>query len=99
MPGAGEDILTTTGRQIDNIVFALIDATLDRNDNVTQSIQSSLFSIGKYQPNLVLSSCHSYLARHPKLALVHKIIILGVVEKICSEVLNSIKKNVAVELI
>ncbi|CAL1293706.1 unnamed protein product [Larinioides sclopetarius] len=99
MPGTGEDTLKTTGGQIDNIVFALIDATLDRNDNVTQSIQSSLFSIGKHQPNLVLSSCYSYLARHPKLALVHKIIILGVVEKICSEVLNSIKKNVAVELI
>ncbi|GIX73829.1 maestro heat-like repeat-containing protein family member 1 [Caerostris extrusa] len=85
MPGDGEDILKTTGGQIDNIVFALIDATLDRNDNVTQAIQSSLFNIGKHQPNL--------------LALVHKIIILGVVEKICGEVLNSIKKNVAVELI
>ncbi|GFX94408.1 maestro heat-like repeat-containing protein family member 1 [Trichonephila clavipes] len=99
MPGTGEDIMKTTGGQIDNIVFALIDATLDRNDNVTQAIQSSLFNIGKHQPNLVLSSCYSYLGRHPKLALVHKIIILGVVEKICSEVLNSIKKNVAVELI
>ncbi|KAG8195722.1 hypothetical protein JTE90_002985 [Oedothorax gibbosus] len=98
MPGSGEDSLRTTGGQIDNIVFALIDATLDRNDNVTQTIQTSLFNIGKHQPNLVLSSCHSYLERHPKLALVHKIIILGVVEKICKEALSSITKNVAEDL-
>ncbi|KFM63051.1 HEAT repeat-containing protein 7A, partial [Stegodyphus mimosarum] len=99
MPGSGEDTLRTTGGQIDNIVFALIDATLDRNDNVTQAVQLSLFNIGKHQPNLVLSSCHSYLGRHPKLALVHKIIILGITEKICNEALDSVKKNVAVDLI
>nr|XP_042909202.1 maestro heat-like repeat-containing protein family member 1 [Parasteatoda tepidariorum] len=100
MPGGtGEDTLTTTGGQVDNIVFALIDAALDRNDNVTQAIQTSLCSIGKHQPNLVLTSCHSYLGRHPKLALVHKILILGVIEKICSEALNSVKTNVAVNLI
>ncbi|XP_054723118.1 maestro heat-like repeat-containing protein family member 1 [Uloborus diversus] len=99
MPNSGEDSLKTTGGQIDNIVFALIDATLDRNDNVTQAVQTSLFNIGKHQPNLVLSSCHSYLSRHPKLALVHKLIILSVIEKICNETLNSLQKNVAEDLI
>lgn len=34
-----------------------------------------------------------------QLALVHKIIILGVAEKICKEALNAIKKNVAEDLI
>lgn len=99
MPGSGDDSLRTTGGQIDSIVLSLIDAILDRNDNVTQAIQTSLYSIGKHQPNLVLSSSHSYLTRHTKLALVQKISILAVIEKICNEALQSVHQEVAVDVI
>ena len=48
------------------IVMALIDAAFDKDLSVRSSIQSSLHSLGKKKPALVLSSCLKYLNQHAK---------------------------------
>ena len=51
------------------MVMALIDAAFDKDGAVKQVITDSLFELGKKQPALVLSSCHSYLVKHSKVHL------------------------------
>ena len=46
--------------------MALIDAAYDKDPNVRKSIITSLHGLGKKQPALVLSSCHSFLVSHAK---------------------------------
>lgn len=99
MPGSGEDAVRTTGGQVDSIVLALIDALYDKDENVCQTICNSLYILGKQQPNLVLSSCLSYLLRHPKLPLAHRILILHVMDRVCQDTLDKINKGLVLDLI
>ena len=52
------------------MVMALIDSAYDKDGGVKQVISDSLFELGKKQPALVLSSCHSYLVKHSKVRYV-----------------------------
>ena len=54
---------------VSEMVMALIDAAYDKDGAVKQVITDSLFELGKKQPALVLSSCHSYLVKHSKVHL------------------------------
>ena len=46
--------------------MALIDSAFDRSEDCQTIIASSLFNLGKKKPELVLSSCYSYLKKHSK---------------------------------
>ena len=48
--------------------MALIDSAFDKDENVREIICSSLFDLGRKQPAMVLSSCHSYLVKHSKVS-------------------------------
>lgn len=49
--------------------MALIDSAFDRNEECQDIIGLSLFNLGKKKPELVLSSCYSYLHKHSKVCL------------------------------
>ena len=48
--------------------MALIDAAYDKKVEVRQDIARALYELGKKQPELVLSSCNSYLNKHQKVS-------------------------------
>ena len=48
------------------MTMALIDAAFDRSEECQEIIGLSLFNLGKKRPELVLSSCNSYLKKHSK---------------------------------
>lgn len=49
-----------------DMTMALIDSAYDDDQDVRDTIANALFNLGKKQPALVLSSCHSYLGKHAK---------------------------------
>ncbi len=57
------------------MVMALIDSAYDKEEGVRHVITDSLFELGKKQPALVLSSCHSYLVKHSKVLYVTNILV------------------------
>ena len=57
------------------MVMALIEAAFDKDPNVRTILESSLFELGKKQPDLVLSSCNSFLIKHSKVNFLSVIII------------------------
>ncbi|GFS16071.1 maestro heat-like repeat family member 1 [Elysia marginata] len=79
--------------------MALIDAAHDSDETTRQVIASSVFDLGRKKPGLVLSSCHSYLKKHSKLSLDHRVVILNTVEKIVKETLDSVDLKLATNLI
>ncbi|CAG5120746.1 unnamed protein product, partial [Candidula unifasciata] len=58
-----------------------------------------LFDLGRKKPDLILSSCHSYLKKHVKLPSEHRVIILNIIERIIRETLDSIDLQLAMNLI
>ena len=48
------------------LVMALLEGAYDKEEAVRGAIMNALNDLGKKQPALVLSSCHSYLAKHSK---------------------------------
>ncbi|KAK6982200.1 maestro heat-like repeat-containing protein family member 1 [Biomphalaria glabrata] len=99
MSGINEDGTCYTGGQVDEIALALIDAAYDTDHMTREVIANSLFDLGKNKPALILSSCHSYLKKHSKLSLEHRIIILNTVEKILKERLEFVNPELAISLI
>ena len=51
------------------MVHALIDAAYNKEPRVQDVVSMSLCEVGKKRPNLVLSSCHSYLLKHSKVRM------------------------------
>uniref|UniRef100_A0A2C9KZ46 Maestro heat-like repeat-containing protein family member 1 n=1 Tax=Biomphalaria glabrata TaxID=6526 RepID=A0A2C9KZ46_BIOGL len=99
MSGINDDGTCYTGGQVDEIALALIDAAYDTDHMTREVIANSLFDLGKNKPALILSSCHSYLKKHSKLSLEHRIIILNTVEKILKERLEFVNPELAISLI
>ncbi|KAK7500196.1 hypothetical protein BaRGS_00008419, partial [Batillaria attramentaria] len=99
MPGPEGDSVRATGGQVDDMTMALIDAAHDKDENTKEVIGQALFELGKKKPLLVLSACHSYLKKHSKLSLDHRIVILNSIERIVKETLDSIDARLAVDLI
>ncbi|BFZ13379.1 hypothetical protein BsWGS_16418 [Bradybaena similaris] len=98
MPGPEEDV-RVTGGQVDEMTMALIDTVNDNDETTKTVIANSLFDLGRKKPDLVLSSCHSYLKKHLKLASEHRVIILNIIERIVRETLDSIDLQLATNLI
>src|SRR6218665_1406234 len=48
------------------LVMALIEAAYDKDATVREILGSSLFELGRKQPQLVLSSCNNFLMKHSK---------------------------------
>ena len=48
------------------MTMALIDAAHDHDISTREVIENSLFDLGKKKPDLILSSCYSYLKKHTK---------------------------------
>ncbi|XP_012944683.1 maestro heat-like repeat-containing protein family member 1 isoform X2 [Aplysia californica] len=99
MPGPEDDGVRSTGGQVDEMAMALIDAAYDHDPSTREVIENSLFDLGKKKPDLILSSCHSYLKKHSKLSLDHRVVILNTVERILKETLDSVDLSLAVDLI
>ncbi|XP_059158762.1 maestro heat-like repeat-containing protein family member 1 isoform X2 [Physella acuta] len=99
MPGPEEDGVRSTGGQVDEMTLALIDAAHDNDQTTREVIANSLFDLGRKKPALILSTCHTYLKKHSKLSLEHRIIILNTVERIVKETLDSVDLNLASNLI
>uniref|UniRef100_A0A6Q2YD75 Maestro heat-like repeat family member 1 n=1 Tax=Esox lucius TaxID=8010 RepID=A0A6Q2YD75_ESOLU len=48
------------------VTLALLDAANDRDSVVQEQVRKSILTLGKQQPNKVLSMCQDYLVKHPK---------------------------------
>ncbi|XP_052816666.1 maestro heat-like repeat-containing protein family member 1 isoform X2 [Mya arenaria] len=99
MSGGDAEGVMGTGGQVDDLTMALIDSAFDKNEECQDVISQSLFALGRKIPELVLSSCYSYLKQHGKLAQGHRVVILQVIEKVVHEELEVIDKELAIGLI
>uniref|UniRef100_A0A674EI80 Maestro heat like repeat family member 1 n=1 Tax=Salmo trutta TaxID=8032 RepID=A0A674EI80_SALTR len=55
--------LLTTYQQV---TLALLDSANDKDPVVREQVRKSILTLGKQQPNKVLSMCQDYLVKHPK---------------------------------
>ncbi|XP_069113199.1 maestro heat-like repeat-containing protein family member 1 isoform X7 [Argopecten irradians] len=99
MPGPDEDMIRSTGGQVDDLTMALIDAAYDRDDECKEQICNALFDLGKRKPGLVLSSCYAYLKKHSKLVKEHRVVLLQCMERIIKEKLEDIDTGLAVDVV
>ncbi|EDQ91217.1 uncharacterized protein MONBRDRAFT_31461 [Monosiga brevicollis MX1] len=82
--GPDPEVIGTEG-QIDDMVMALIEHANDAVVSVRQTFQSSLKDIGRQQPLLLLSSCETYLHKHQKLEMGHRIFLIQLMQAIVGE--------------
>ncbi|XP_060075327.1 maestro heat-like repeat-containing protein family member 1 isoform X2 [Ylistrum balloti] len=99
MPGPDEDMVRSTGGQVDDLTMALIDAAYDRDEECQEQICNSLFDLGRRKPALVLSSCYAYLKKHSKLVKEHRVVLLQCMERIIKEKLDDIDTGLAVDVV
>jgi hypothetical protein len=59
-------VVQKTGRNIDDMLQALIEGANDKDEGVRSTIAESLGDIGRFEPELMLSMCAAYLERNPK---------------------------------
>lgn len=59
-------VVQKTGRNIDDMLQALIEGAADKDESVRSTIADSLGDIGRFEPELMLSMCASFLERNPK---------------------------------
>lgn len=55
-----------TGRNIDDMLQALIEGANDKDEGVRTTISDSLGDIGRFEPELMLSMCAAFLERNAK---------------------------------
>jgi len=60
-----------SGGQVDEIVQALIAAANDGNEGVKNTIVDSLTDMGRFKPDLILSSCNDFVLKNPKASKDH----------------------------
>jgi len=65
-PKAPHITVYKTGRNIDDMTQALIEGANDKDESVRATIADSLADIGRFEPELMLSMCASFLERNPK---------------------------------
>lgn len=63
---ASHIVVQKTGRNIDDMLQALIEGANDKDEGVRSTIAESLGDIGRFEPELMLSMCAAYLERNPK---------------------------------
>uniref|UniRef100_A0A8K9XYZ4 Maestro heat-like repeat family member 1 n=1 Tax=Oncorhynchus mykiss TaxID=8022 RepID=A0A8K9XYZ4_ONCMY len=55
-----------------------------------EQVRKSILTLGKQQPNKVLSMCQDYLVKHPKLIVGHRVVILQTIELIVKTKIDDI---------
>lgn len=48
------------------VSLSLLDAANDRDPVVQEQVRKSILTLGKQQPDKILSMCQDYLVKHPK---------------------------------
>ncbi|KAM6910364.1 maestro heat-like repeat-containing protein family member 1 isoform 1-T1 [Xenentodon cancila] len=67
---------------IEQVTLALLDAANDKDSEVQEQVRKSMLTLGKQQPDRVLAMCQDYLLKHPKLVVIHRVVILQTIELI-----------------
>ncbi|XP_008321450.1 maestro heat-like repeat-containing protein family member 1 [Cynoglossus semilaevis] len=68
------------GTDVEQVTLALLDAANDKDADVQEQVRKSMLTLGKQQPDRVLSMCQDYLLKHPKLLVSHRVVILQTIE-------------------
>ena len=90
---------STIREQAPGLADSLIEALNDRDETVRQTIVTSLVDMGRHKLDVILSSGHSFLIKHPKLSRSHRVLILQVLEAVCKEHIDKVSSQLAVDLI
>ncbi|KAM7283090.1 maestro heat-like repeat-containing protein family member 1 isoform X4 [Ixodes scapularis] len=93
-----EEMPFQTGGQVDGIVTALIETLGDKQENVCRAVVHSLQVIGNHQPNLVLSCCHRYVCKEPKLSSSHKLLLFSVMHEVCKNSVENLDKTLLMDV-
>ncbi|TRY56529.1 hypothetical protein DNTS_005416, partial [Danionella cerebrum] len=72
------------------VTLALLDAANDRDPVVQEQVRKSILTLGKQQPDKVLSMCQDYLLKHPKLVVGHRVLLLQTIEMVVKHRLDDI---------
>uniref|UniRef100_A0A8C9V2U7 Maestro heat like repeat family member 1 n=1 Tax=Scleropages formosus TaxID=113540 RepID=A0A8C9V2U7_SCLFO len=72
------------------VSLSLLDAANDRDPLVQEQVRKSILTLGKQQPDKILSMCQDYLVKHPKLTTSHRVVILQTIELIVKFKLDEI---------
>uniref|UniRef100_A0AAZ3PEA4 Maestro heat-like repeat-containing protein family member 1 n=2 Tax=Oncorhynchus tshawytscha TaxID=74940 RepID=A0AAZ3PEA4_ONCTS len=72
------------------VTLALLDSANDKDPVVREQVRKSILTLGKLQPNKVLSMCQDYLVKHPKLIVGHRVVILQTIELIVKTKIDDI---------
>lgn len=78
--------------------MALIEAVNDKEEGPQTAILDALRSLGQSKPALVLSSCESFLLRHKRLPLPHRVLLLGGMETVVADTIDQIAPELALRL-
>ncbi|XP_061100289.1 maestro heat-like repeat-containing protein family member 1 isoform X2 [Conger conger] len=65
---------------VEQVSLALMDAANDKDPAVQEQVRKSMLTLGKQQPDKILSMCQDYLLKHPKLIVGHRVVILQTIE-------------------
>ena len=80
------------------LVQALVESCHDTVESARDAMSLSLFTIGKKQPIMMLTSCETYLFKHEKLIDPHRVQLLEVMKKVCDEVAPTLPPEIALRL-
>lgn len=75
---------------MEQVTLALLDSANDKDPVVREQVRKSILTLGKQQPNKVLSMCQDYLVKHPKLVIGHRVVILQTIELIVKTKIDDI---------
>ncbi|XP_055780685.1 maestro heat-like repeat-containing protein family member 1 isoform X2 [Salvelinus fontinalis] len=75
---------------VEQVTLALLDSANDKDPVVREQVRKSILTLGKQQPNKVLSMCQDYLVKHPKLVIGHRVVILQTIELIVKTKIDDI---------
>ncbi|XP_041708067.1 maestro heat-like repeat-containing protein family member 1 isoform X2 [Coregonus clupeaformis] len=75
---------------VEQVTLALLDSANDKDPVVREQVRKSILTLGKQQPNKVLSMCQDYLVKHPKLVVGHRVVILQTIELIVKTKIDDI---------
>ncbi|XP_062320743.1 maestro heat-like repeat-containing protein family member 1 isoform X1 [Osmerus eperlanus] len=75
---------------IEQVTLALLDVANDKDGVVQEQVRKSMLTLGKQQPDRVLSMCQDYLLKHPKLVVSHRVVILLTIELVVKSKIDEI---------
>ncbi|KAG1947998.1 maestro heat-like repeat-containing protein family member 1 isoform X1 [Pimephales promelas] len=75
---------------VEQVTLALLDAANDKDPVVQEQVRKSILTLGNQQPDKVLSMCQDYLLKHPKLVVVHRMVVLQTIEMVVKSRIDDI---------